>query len=192
MTRIGIVVGSTRPGRLGPQVARWVDEAAEERADADFELVDIAAYGLPLFDEPRVPRLGQYDHPHTRAWSAKIAELDGFVFVTPEYNWSIPAALKNAVDFVYAEWNHKAAGFVGYGSNVDGARAVEHLRQVCGAVQISTVYTQVNLSLWNDFQDFATFTPAEAHGTALRRMLGEVVALTTALRPLRSRPLPGA
>ncbi|WP_156753525.1 NADPH-dependent FMN reductase [Actinokineospora pegani] len=185
MTRIGIVVGTTRPGRLGPQVARWVEKTARERADAEFELVDIADYDLPLFDEPRVPRLGVYDHAHTRAWSAKIAELDGFVFVTPEYNWSIPAALKNAIDFVYTEWNHKAAGFVGYGSNVNGARAVEHLRQICGAVQLATAYTQVNLSLWTDCQDFTTFTPAEAHDAVLRRMLGEVVALTTALAPLR-------
>ncbi|MCG8915888.1 NAD(P)H-dependent oxidoreductase [Actinokineospora sp. PR83] len=185
MTRIGIIIGTTRPGRLGPQVARWVEKAAAARGDADFEVVDLADYDLPLFDEPRVPRLGVYEHAHTRAWSAKVAELDGFVFVTPEYNWSIPAVLKNAIDFVYQEWNHKAACFVGYGSNVNGARAVEHLRQIAGAVQLATAYTQVNLSLWTDCAEFTTFTPAESHDAVLQRMLTEVISLTDVLAPLR-------
>lgn len=185
MTSIGIIVGSTRPGRLGPQVAHWVEKAARGRGEAKFELVDLADYDLPLFDESSIPRLGSYEHDHTRAWSAKVDELDGFVFVTPEYNWSIPAALKNAIDFVYQEWNHKAAGIVGYGSNVGGSRAVDHLRLVAGAVQLSTVYTQVNLSLLTDFEAYATFTPAPRHEAALGRMLTEVVALAEALAPLR-------
>src|SRR4051794_7016741 len=109
MTRIGIIVGTTRPGRLGPQIAQWIEKSVAAREDADFETVDLADYHLPLFDEPRIPRLGVYEHAHTRAWSAKLSELDGFVFVTPEYNWSIPAVLKNAIDFVYNEWNNKAA-----------------------------------------------------------------------------------
>ncbi|WP_405633671.1 NAD(P)H-dependent oxidoreductase [Streptomyces sp. NBC_00016] len=185
MTRIGIIVGTTRPGRLGPQIAQWVETSAKTRAEADFEIVDLADYDLPLFDEPRVPRLGDYEHAHTRAWSARIARLDGFVFVTPEYNWSIPAVLKNAIDFIYTEWNNKAAGFIGYGSNVGGARAVEHLRQIAGAVQLATVHTQVNLSLWTDCENFTTFTPAEGHDAVLQRMLTEVIALTNALAPLR-------
>ncbi|MFD7502075.1 NADPH-dependent FMN reductase [Streptomyces sp. NPDC059850] len=185
MTRIGIIVGTTRPGRLGTQIAQWIEKAARVRNDAEFELVDLADYDLPLFDEPGIPRLGNYEHDHTRAWSAKVAELDGFVFVTPEYNWSIPAALKNAIDFVYAEWNNKAACFVGYGSNVSGARAVEHLRQIAGAVQLATAYTQVNLSTLTDFEEFNNFTPAESHDAVVQRMLTEVVALTNALAPLR-------
>lgn len=148
MTRIGIVVGTTRPGRLGIEIAHWVEKTAKERGDAEFELVDLADYALPLFDEPTVPRLGSYRNDHTRAWSAKIDELDGFVFVTPEYNWSIPAALKNAIDFIYREWNNKAAGIVGYGSNVRGARAIDHLRLIAGAVQMSTVYTQSICPWW--------------------------------------------
>ncbi|GAA4233869.1 NAD(P)H-dependent oxidoreductase [Actinomadura meridiana] len=185
MTRIGIILGTTRPGRVGPQVAQWVEKMAGTRVDADFELVDLADYDLPLFDEPRSPLTGEYEHAHTRAWSARIAELDGFVFVTPEYNRSIPAALKNAIDFLYREWNNKAAGFVAYGSNVSGARAVEHLRLIAGALQLATVRTQVNLSLMTDFEKFATFTPTEFHDAMLQQMLTEVTTWANALAPLR-------
>ncbi|MFI0237795.1 NADPH-dependent FMN reductase [Streptomyces sp. NPDC016845] len=185
MPSIGIIVGSTRPGRVGPQIAQWVEKTAGSRDDAVFELVDIADYHLPLFDEPRSPRMGDYEHEHTRAWAAKIDALDGFVFVTPEYNRSIPAALKNAIDFVYNEWNNKAAGFVGYGSNVSGARALDHLRHIAGAVQLTAVHTQVHLSLQSDFEQFTTFAPADRHEAALQQMLTEVVTLTSALAPLR-------
>lgn len=185
MTTIGIILGSTRPGRVGPQIAEWIEKTASTREDAHFELVDIADYNLPLFDEPRSPRMGTYEHDHTRAWAAKIAELDGFVFVTPEYNRSIPGALKNAIDFVYNEWNNKAAGFVGYGSNVSGARAVDHLRHIAGAVQLAAVHTQIHLSLQTDFEKFTTFTPAERHEVALQQMLTEVITWTNALAPLR-------
>jgi NAD(P)H-dependent FMN reductase len=185
MTTIGIILGTTRPGRVGPQIAEWIQKTADAREDANFELVDIADYALPLFDEPRSPRMGAYEHDHTRAWAAKIAELDGFVFVTPEYNRSIPAALKNAIDFIYNEWNNKAAGFVGYGSNVSGARAVDHLRHIAGAVQLAAVHTQVHLSLQSDFEQFTTFKPAERHEAALQQLLTEVITLTEALAPVR-------
>ncbi|TKA02925.1 NADPH-dependent FMN reductase [Actinacidiphila oryziradicis] len=185
MTKIGIIVGSTRPGRLGPQVARWVEKAAGERDDAEFDLVDVADYNLPLFDEPRSPLLRDYQHAHTRAWSAKVAELDGYVFVTPEYNRSIPGALKNAIDVVYHEWNHKAAGLVGYGSTAGGARALEHLRGIAGAVMLAPVHTEVTLSMHNDFENYAVFNPDPRHEGALRQMLGEVIALADALAPLR-------
>ncbi|MFE6890120.1 NADPH-dependent FMN reductase [Streptomyces sp. NPDC057694] len=185
MTTIGIVLGSTRPGRVGPQIGEWIEKAGRARTDLDVEVVDVAAYGLPLFDEPRSPRLGQYEHEHTRAWAARIDSLDGFVFVTPEYNRSIPAALKNAIDFVYNEWNNKAAGFVGYGSNVGGARAVDHLRHIAGAVQLSAVHTQLHLSLQSDFEQYATFAPAERHEAALQQMLTEVLTLSEALAPMR-------
>ncbi|MEU6291321.1 NADPH-dependent FMN reductase [Streptomyces sp. NPDC005047] len=185
MTTIGIILGTTRPGRVGPQIAEWIEKTAHGRDDADFEVVDIADYALPLFDEPRSPRLGDYAHDHTRAWAAKIGQLDGFVFVTPEYNRSIPAALKNAIDFVYNEWNNKAAGFVGYGSNVSGARAVDHLRHIAGAVQLAAVHTQLHLSLQTDFEQFRTFAPTERHEAALQQLLTEVVTWTNALAPLR-------
>ena len=152
MTKIGIVVGSTRPGRKSEPVAEWVAELARKRDDAQFELIDIADYDLPLLDEPYPPMMDQYTKPYTDVWAQKIASLDGFVFVTPEYNHSTSAALKNAIDFLYREWNNKAAGFVSYGT-VGGIRAVEHLRVVLAEVQIATVRDQVALSLRTDFEN---------------------------------------
>src|SRR5689334_6527146 len=146
MLKIAIIIGSTRPGRKGEVVARWVYEIATKRGDAEFELVDIKEFNLPVYDEPASPATGQYIHDHTKAWSAKINEFDGFVFVTPEYNHGPPAALKNAIDFLYREWNNKAAGFVGYGG-VGGARAVEQLRLVMGEISVADVRAQVALSL---------------------------------------------
>src|SRR4051794_17868309 len=129
MAKIGIILGSTRPGRNGEAVAKWVYEIAKKRNDAEFELVDVKEYNLPLLDEPIPPSMGQYSKPHTKTWAAKIDSFDGFVFVTAEYNHGIPGALKNAIDFLFREWSNKAAGFVGYGS-AGGVRAVEHLRLV--------------------------------------------------------------
>jgi NAD(P)H-dependent FMN reductase len=129
MLKIGIILGSTRPGRNGEAVAKWVYEIAQKRTDAEFELVDIKDFNLPLLDEPVPPSMGQYSKPHTKAWAAKIGSFDGYVFVTPEYNHGISGALKNAIDFLFGEWNNKAAGFVSYGG-AGGARAVEQLRLV--------------------------------------------------------------
>lgn len=130
MTRIGIIVGTTRPGRRGRAVAEWIASAASRRhPEARFEIVDLADFGLPLLDEELPAMAGRYAHPHTRRWAEAIARLDGFVFATPEYNRSIPGALKNALDFLYAEWNNKAAGIVGYGVH-GGTRAAEHLRLI--------------------------------------------------------------
>ena len=116
MLKLAIIIGSTRPGRVGEAVGRWVHEIAQKRSDATFELVDIKDFNLPLLDEPVPPSMGKYSQEHTKKWAAKIAAFDGYVFVTPEYNHGINGALKNAIDFLFAEWNNKAAGFVGYGS----------------------------------------------------------------------------
>ncbi|MDX6282326.1 MAG: hypothetical protein QOH03_3397, partial [Kribbellaceae bacterium] len=109
MTRIGIILGSTRPGRRGEQVAGWVIEHARNRADAEFELIDLADYPLPHLDEPLPPSMGQYQNEHTQQWAATIARYDGFIFVTPEYNHSTSGVLKNAIDYLNAEWANKAA-----------------------------------------------------------------------------------
>lgn len=115
MLKVAIIVGSTRPGRKAEAVAQWIHDIASERHDAQFEIVDIQEFNLPLLDEPIPPAMGQYSHPHTKAWSAKIASFDAYVFVTPEYNHGPSGALKNAIDFLFREWNNKSAGFVGYG-----------------------------------------------------------------------------
>jgi len=183
--RIGIILGSTRPGRNGEAVARWVLDVAKQRSDAEYELVDIAEYNLPHLDEAMPPSMGQYKRPHTKAWAEKIASFDGFVFVTPEYNHSTSGALKNAIDFLYSEWNNKAAGFVSYGS-VGGTRAVEHLRLVMGELQVADVRAQVVLSLYTDFKDFSQFTPDPKHVEALNRVLEQVVAWSNALATVRA------
>src|SRR2546427_6349315 len=127
MLKIGIITGSTRPNRKSPDVAKWVLEIARKRGDAEYELVDIKDFELPLLDEPMPPIMGKYQQPHTKRGAAKIASLDAFVFVSPEYNHGIPAALKNAIDFLFAEWKDKAAGFVSYGGCL-GARTVDQLQ----------------------------------------------------------------
>ncbi|GAB3856649.1 NADPH-dependent FMN reductase [Dactylosporangium cerinum] len=184
MTKIGIILGSTRPDRNGEAVAKWVYDIASRRSDAEFELVDLLDYNLPHLDEAVPPSMGQYANEHTKRWAAKIAELDGFVFVTPEYNHSTSGALKNAIDFVYGEWNNKAAGFVSYGS-VGGTRAVEHLRLIMGELQVADVRAQVALSLFTDFENFSSFKPGPQHEGTLGVVLDQTVTWSKALETVR-------
>lgn len=184
MINIGILLGSTRPGRRGEQVARWVLDRASRREDATFELVDLLDHPLPFLDEPTPKALGQYSREHTKAWSATIAAFDGYVMVTPEYNHSCSPVLKNAIDYLHLEWHDKAVGFVSYGG-VGGARAAEQLRLVCGAVQLADVSPQVALSLATEFAD-DVLTPGAYNEMALGMTLDHVVAWSTALAPLRA------
>jgi NAD(P)H-dependent FMN reductase len=185
MLKVGIIVGSTRPGRKAAAVAEWVHNLLKSRNDAEFEIVDIEDYKLPLLDEPMPPIMHQYGKAHTKSWSDKIASLDAYVFVTPEYNHATSAALKNAIDFLYHEWNNKAAGFVGYGG-AGGVRAVENLRLVMGEIKIADVRAQVALSMWTDFENFTTFKPHEQHDKAVHLMADEVIAWGGALKGLRA------
>jgi NAD(P)H-dependent FMN reductase len=188
--RIAIITGSTRPGRIVESVARWVHAEASRRDDAAFELVDIADYELPLLDEPIPPSLGRYTHAHTKKWAAKIASFDAFVFVTPEYNHGISGALKNAIDFIYAEWNNKAAAFVSYGST-GGVRAVEHLRAVMAELKVADIRSHVSLSLFTDFENYSKFKPQPRHETEIQALLVELIAWGRAMRTLRSATLAG-
>jgi NAD(P)H-dependent FMN reductase len=184
MLKIGIIIGSTRPGRKAEAVARWVHEIAMRRNDANYEVVDIQDFHLPLLDEPMPPSSGHYTHPHTKAWAEHIAQFDGYVFVTPEYNHGTSGALKNAIDYLHREWNNKAAGFVGYGG-AGGTRAVESLRLVMGELQVADVRAQVALSLFTDFESFTVFRPGPQHEKAVNAMLDQVVAWSGALATLR-------
>ncbi|CAH0119990.1 hypothetical protein PAE9249_02499 [Paenibacillus sp. CECT 9249] len=175
--KIGIILGSTRSGRVSPQVGKWVQEIADRRGDAEYEIVDIADFNLPFLGESS-------DQGQENAWKSKIAELDGYVFITPEYNHSITGALKNAIDLAYAEWNNKAAGIISYGAT-GGIRAAEHLRGILGELQIADVRTQPALSLFNDFENYTTFKPAELHEKHVNDMLNQVIAWSGALAPLR-------
>ncbi|GIO97044.1 FMN reductase [Paenibacillus lautus] len=174
---IGIILGSTRQGRLSPQVGEWVKRIADERGDANYEIVDIADYKLPF--------LGEADATEqATAWNNKLNSLDGFVFIVQEYNHSISASLKNALDFAREPWNNKAAGIVSYGS-VGGARAAEHLRGILGELSVADVRVHPALSLFTDFENGSVFKPADLHLVNLNGMLDQVLAWSGALKTLR-------
>lgn len=179
---IGIILGSTRQGRLSPQVGEWVKGIAENREDAHFEIVDINEYDLPF--------LGTTEglEPGIVAWNEKLASLDGFVFIVQEYNHSISGALKNAIDFAREAWFDKAAGIVSYGST-GGARAAEHLRGILGELKVADVRTHPTLSLFTDFENATDFKPQELHLTNINTMLDEVLAWSGALKILREKAL---
>ena len=185
MSKIAIILGSTRPGRNGEAVARWVLEQAKTRTDAQFELVDLRDHALPLLDEEVPASMGMYSNTHTKEWAATIAAYDGFVLVTPEYNHGTSAVLKNALDYLYAEWNNKAVGFVSYGS-AGGVRAVEHLRLVVGELQMADVRQQVQFSLFSDFENFSTFVPGPQHAANAVVMLAQLVAWSGAMATVRA------
>lgn len=186
MLKVGIIIGSTRPNRLGEAVAKWVEEKVRDRNDASYELVDIKDFNLPLLDEPIPPSQGKYSQPHTKRWAERIAAFDAFIFVTPEYNHATSGALKNAIDFLYAEWNNKAAGFVSYGS-ASGARAVENLRLIMAELQIADVRAQVMFSLATDFKNYSEFAPAARHEKDLETMLTQLIAWGEAMKGVRTR-----
>ena len=190
--RIGIILGSTRPGRKGDQVAKWVLGEAQKRGDAHYELIDLLDYNLPHLDEAMPPSMGQYTNEHTKNWAAKIDSLDGFVFVTPEYNHSTSGVLKNAIDFVYNEWTNKAAGFVSYGAGSSGTRAVEHLRLIVSELQIADVRAQLAISLISDFEAFTTFHPTDNHANSLNTVLDQLVSWSGALQGVREAKLAAA
>ncbi|CAM3626762.1 NADPH-dependent FMN reductase [Occultella aeris] len=198
MTRIAVVAGSTRTHRRGKAVADWALQTARQVAPEGVavELIDVADFDLPVLDEPAPGAWGIYAHEHTKRWSEAIASYDGYVFVTPEYNHGVPGPLKNAVDYLYTEWNHKAAGFVSYGVN-GGVRAVEQLRQVAAELKLADVAAQVALSTYTDFDytgidvtdPAATglFVPDDRHTEDLARLLYDVVVWSRALASVRAQ-----
>jgi NAD(P)H-dependent FMN reductase len=181
--RIAVILGSTRPGRNGKAVADWVLEQAVDR-QASYDLVDLVDFPLPHLDEATPPSYGQYANEHTKDWAATIAQFDGFIFVTPEYNHSTSGVLKNAIDFLYGEWNNKAAAFVSYGT-LGGARAIEHLRGISSELQIAHVRQQLSFSLFTDFENFATFAPGPQHTDSAQTLFDQLEAWAGALKPLR-------
>jgi NAD(P)H-dependent FMN reductase len=184
--RIGIIVGSTRPNRKGLGVAQWVHGLAGKRSGAEYELVDIAEYNLPLLDEPVPPAAGSPPtQEHTRRWAAKIASFDGYVFVSPEYNHGPSGALKNALDFLFKEWCNKSAGFVGYGGT-GAVRSIDMLRAICSNLELATVRAQVSLTFAADFENFSVFKPMPHQEKTLSQVFDQVEAWARALKPLRS------
>jgi NAD(P)H-dependent FMN reductase len=182
-----VVIASTRPGRVGLPVATWFAQRAREHGGFTVEVVDLAAANLPLFDEPAHPRLGQYQHQHTKDWSATISRGDAFVFVMPEYNYGFNAAIKNAIDYLHAEWQHKAVGFVSYGGVAAGTRAVQMLKQVVTTLKMVPVTDAVNIPFVAQHIDAdGVFTASETAEQAAKAMLDELVRWTGSLSSLRS------
>ncbi|MFM6974090.1 MAG: NADPH-dependent FMN reductase [Agromyces sp.] len=181
---IGIIIGSTRPGRVGHLVGNWVFEHATHEG-LSFQLLDLRDFNLPNLDESVPGGSGRYEHEHTKAWAAAIAPLDGFIFVTPEYNHGVPGHLKNALDFLGPEWRNKAAGIVSYGS-VGGARAAEQLRLVLTELQVANVRQQVMVNRITEFTKEGEFTPDDRHLKELDTLLGQLAAWAGALKPLRA------
>ncbi|MFS0634951.1 NAD(P)H-dependent oxidoreductase [Mesobacillus foraminis] len=175
---IGIILGSTREGRVSPQVGAWVKELADKRGDANYTVIDIADYKLPILGEAGGDASG------AAAWSEIIAAQDGFVFIVQEYNHSITAALKNALDYLREEWNNKAAGIVSYGS-VGGARAAEHLRGILGELSVADVRVHPALSLFTDFENGNEFKPKAVQEDSVNQMLDQVILWSKGLFTIR-------
>jgi len=185
--RLMIIVGSTRPGRAGLPFARWFTGVADDHGAFTTDLADLAEVGLPLLDEPAHPRLRDYTHEHTRRWSARVDAADAVVMVTPEYNHSFPAPLKNAIDFVFGEWADKPVGFVTYGGASSGTRALVALKPVVTALRMVPVVEAVNIPFFPQFiDDDGTVTPNQVMSQAAVAMLDELARMEALLRPARA------
>ncbi len=185
-----VIAGSTRPGRAGIAVARWISEHAEKQGTFRVELVDLAEVGLPLLDEPHHPRLRRYVHHHTRTWSATIDRADAFVFVVPEYNHGVNAATKNALDYLVHEWAHKPAGLVGYGGVAGGARAVHSLKPTFSILKMFPMGESVTVPFVATFLDGESgdrrFTPNAEIEDGATAMLDALARVAPILRQLRT------
>jgi NAD(P)H-dependent FMN reductase len=174
---IGIVTGTVREGRVSPQVAAWVKEVADQRNDANYEIVDLKDFNLGFLS-------GWQDVGANVPWNNKLKEFDGYIFITAEYNHSLPGVFKNALDLLKTELASKAAGIVSYGS-LGGARAAEHLRNILAELQVATVRTHPALSLFNDFENMSVFKPLPLHKDTVNTMLDQLIPWSTALKTVR-------
>ncbi len=184
-----IVIASTRPGRAGLPIGEWVRDQATAHGGFAVAVADLAEINLPLLDEPNHPRLHQYTQPHTTAWSAQVAAADAIILVMPEYNHGYTAPLKNAIDYLYREWQHKPVGLVSYGGVVGGTRAVQQLKPVLAALKLVPMVEAVPIVQYQQYMsEEERFTGSEALETAATAMLNELQRWSAALRPLRSPP----
>jgi len=183
-----IISASTRAGRKGIAVARWFQRFASEHGGFDVELVDLAEVGLPVFDEPNHPRLRQYQHAHTKAWSATVTRGDAYVFVTPEYNYGPPPAVINALDYVYSEWHYKPIGFVSYGGVSGGCRSVQMTKQVVTTLKMMPIPEAVTIPFFSKLMDGGVFKGGETYEKAAVAMLDELVRWSAALKTMREIP----
>jgi NAD(P)H-dependent FMN reductase len=186
MSKLSVIIGSTRPGRVGLPIGQWFFERAKSHGKFDVELVDLKALNLPLLDEPEHPRLRKYRHEHSKAWSSIVENSDAFVFVTPEYNYSAPPALLNAIDYLFHEWTYKPLGFVSYGGISGGMRSAQMLKQTLCALKVVPIPEAVTITYFSQLMDNQTFKGSEALEKSAVTMLDELARWTDALRALRA------
>ena len=177
-----VIIGSTRPGRVGPAVADWIIERAEQRGDFEIEVTDLAELNLPLLDEPHHPRLGQYVHQHTMDWSAIVGRSDAFVFVIPEYNHTFNAATKNALDYLHSEWQSKPAGIVCYGGASGGAHAARALEPVIAALRMVSAGTVSVQAVREHLDEAGRIEPTRQMDAAATAMLSQLADRAEPLR----------
>jgi len=188
LPKLMIIIASTRPGRVGLPVARWFALDAVAHGGFEVEVTDLAELALPFMDEPNHPRLRQYMHQYTKEWSAKVDTADAFVFVTPEYNHSMNAPLKNALDYLVHEWQYKPVGFVSYGGISGGTRAVQVIKQVVAALKMMAIPEAVNITFVHQHLDEEkNFQPNEIATRSAGLMLNELHRWAIALKQMRQR-----
>ena len=185
MPKLGVIICSTRPGRIGPAVAKWLVESAKRHGKFEVQVVDLKEVNLPVFDEPKHPRLRQYEHEHTKAWSRTVQALDAFVFVTPEYNYGMPPSLLNALDYLFTEWAYKPAGFVSYGGTSGGTRSVQMAKQVLTSLKIVPLPEGVAIPFVAKQMEGDEFKGGADQEPAAKTMLDELARWSEALRSLR-------
>jgi NAD(P)H-dependent FMN reductase len=187
MTKLEIILASTRPNRIGLPVAQWINtEALNHGAFDEIELVDLAEVNLPFMDEPHHPRLRNYQHQHTKDWSAKVDSADAFVFVMPEYNYGFNAPLKNAIDYLNHEWQYKPVGLVSYGGVAAGTRAAQMIKQVVSALKMTPITEAVAIPFVQSFLgEHKQLNPNDVMVSSAKAMFDELKRISEALRALR-------
>jgi NAD(P)H-dependent FMN reductase len=185
--KLHVITASTREGRKGPAVAAWFLEQALRHGRFAIESVDLADVNLPLLDEPKHPRFRDYQHEHTRAWSAIVDRADAFVVVTPEYDYGPPASLINALQYLQQEWSYKPMGFVSYGGVSGGTRSVQMTKLVVTSLKMMPIFEAVSIPFFGQHLDPATgvFAPGKVQEDAAVAMLDELMRWAVALKPMR-------
>lgn len=187
MHNLMTITVSTREGRKGAVFGTWIEQVARRDTDWQVQPVDLAELNLPMFDEPEHPRLGQYHHAHTKRWSAMVDAADAFIVVTPEYNYSAPPSIINALDYLSREWAYKPLAFVSYGGISGGTRAVQMLKQVVTTLKIVPIFEAVTIPMFTTYIDAeGRFAPTEIHESSALAMLAELKKWAGPLKGMRT------
>jgi len=184
--KLAVIIVSTRPGRVGPTVALWFNEVATTYERFDVELVDLKDINLPVFDEPKHPRFGDYTHEHTKVWSAIVKRSDAFVFVTPEYDYFTPPSLVNAIVYLFHEWARKPAAFVSYGGISGGVRSVQAIKPLLTSLKVMPLPEAVSIPFVNTHLENGALKPTEAFGISAKALLDELHRWAVALKTMRA------